>query len=433
MMISRHDFNVRGPLFCPYYNLWGQNVYRLSVPFRHNPFLLPASSTSGSPVILDADGKFFGFMNDDAVEAAEFHYDGVGQLTVFVPSGQSLWVDESGSPNAWRDYNRAVLDSLPPPSRIRDFWCSVEYCTWVEQKAVALETRRSPFEVLTHSFVASYLRRLQEIGLPKGKLTIDHGWQNGDETYGDWAVHPDRFPDLRRTADLIREEGFVPGLWMAPIWLHPKSAAAQAHPEWLGPRISAATPDSPLAGDWNYFNACPDFEAHLQEIFARFHQMGFMKFKFDMIYANKQFMKSLHRLIYRTVKSVSEEIEVELHQPDIFYTNCCDAVRTNDVLCNKVYPHWRELTQAHFEVCAKSAPGRVINLDHVGGNDPEVSASDFLEHLCLYESAVGHPVISLLPTRLGEFATQRVHDYLLRYSTTPNAVSSYVAPEADKL
>ncbi len=421
----KRTFQVRAPLFCPYHNVWGRNVYELSRAFRHNPFTIPASSTSGSPVLIDADGKFFGFMNDVAVEGAEFQYDGAHTLIVSVPEGQHLWVDESGSPDSWKQYNRAVLSTLPAGSRIRDFWCDIEYCTWVEQKAVARETGSHHFDVMSHDFIASYIRQIDELDLPKGKLTLDHGWQKGDETYGDWDIHTGRFPNLQKTVDLIRDKGFTPGLWMSPIWLHPKSAAACNHPEWMGPKIHPPEPDSPVVGDWVYFNPLPEIQDHFEDIFARFHAMGFMKFKFDMMYANKQFMKQLHRLIYRAAKNVSEEVEVEIHQPDIFFTPCCDAVRTNDIFCTNDYPWWSELTHAHMEVCEKSAPGRVINLDHIGGNDPSVSADTFLEHVELYRGAVGHPVVSMLPTRLGQRAVDGLVEYLLGYEQCRNAVSLY--------
>jgi hypothetical protein len=422
---DQRSFTVRPPLLCPYHNLWGRDVYRLHGAFRHNPFTIPASSTSGSPLVIDADGKCFGFMDGEAVQGAEFAYDGRETLTISVPEGQRLWADESGQPDGWRRYNRAVSSALPPASRIRDAWCDIEYCTWVEQKAVGLETGRHPFEVLTHDFLAGYIRRVNALGLPKGKLTVDHGWQDGDTTYGDWDAHPERFGDFQRTVDLIRDNGFTPGLWMAPIWLHPQSRAAARHPEWIGPPVVAATPDSPVAGDWNYFQPADGITEHLREIFARYHSMGFMKFKFDMIYANKQCMRALHRLIYRAVKNVSDEIEVEIHQPDIFFTTCCDAVRTNDVLCNDACPWWRELTKAHMDICEKSAAGRVINLDHIGGNDPSITEETFLEHLNLFRGAVGHPVVSMLPERLGKRAVEGLQACCDDYVRCRNAVSHY--------
>jgi hypothetical protein len=63
--MERRAFKMRSPLLCPYHNLWGRDLYELRGAFRHNPFTIPASSTSGSPVVLDADGKGFGSMNGD--------------------------------------------------------------------------------------------------------------------------------------------------------------------------------------------------------------------------------------------------------------------------------------------------------------------------------------------------------------------------------
>lgn len=422
----QYTFEVQAPLLCPYHNIWGRNVYKCTESFKHNPFTITASSTSGSPVIIDSNGKFFGFLNDSEVQCAEFEFDGHGHLTITVPEGQRLFVDESSSSDSWRKYNQKVLSSFSASVSQHSFWSDIEYCTWVEQKAVAQERNMTPFEVLNHEFITSYIRRINDLGLPKGKLTIDHGWQNGDETYGDWDVHPERFPNLQKTVDLIRDNGFTPGLWMAPVWLHPLSAAARNHPDWLGPAIVSSTPDSPAKGDWNYLLPRPEVLPHLEEIFARYHSMGFMKFKFDMTYAGKELMKSLHKIIYRAVKNVAEEIEVEIHQPDIFFAPYCDAVRANDVLCNDdQYPGWRDLTTMHMDICYKSSAGRVINLDHIGGNDPLVPEETFLEHLSLYENKVGYPVVSLLPSRFGENSIHKLRSFLEDYNLRRNAISDY--------
>jgi hypothetical protein len=422
---GEYVFEVAGPLFCPYHNVWGRDVYTVADAFDHNPFTIICSSTSGSPVLLDAEGRFFGFLNDQSIHGARFVYDGASTLTVHVPEGQSLWVDESGAKDSWRRYNREVLPTLEPRSEIQDFWCDIEYCSWVEQKMVALEQGCEIQEVLTHDFILSYIRQVNELGYPKGKMTIDWGWQTGHETCGDWDVHTGRFPDLERTIGCIQDSGFVPGLWMAPVWIHPASRAAARFPEWVGPQIYPATPDAPRTEEWSYLQVCEGVQGHYEEVFARFYQMGVKKFKFDMIYAEKDYMKDLQRIFYRAAKNVSETIEIEIHQPDIFFTPFCDAVRTNDVLCNETFPWWRELTQVHMDVCRKSAPGRVINLDHIGGNDPAISGETFIEHLEFYKGATGYPAVSLLPKRLGNKAVDQLGRYLNEYTQTRDAVSQY--------
>lgn len=418
-------FQVKAPLFCPYYNIWGRVEYWRTDAFVHNPFTLPASSTSGSPIILDAEGRFFGFLTDKVTEGAIFEFDGKERLKISVPEGQQLFVEESGNPDAWKIYNSKVLQSLPESGRQERFWSDIEYCTWVEQKALAAKGQ-TPHDVLNHAFIENYIQEINRLGYPKGKLTIDHGWQHGDDTYGDWDAHPERFPDLQRTADLIRENGFTPGLWMAPVWLHPQARIFKEKPEWVGDPIAPSTPDSPNhKPKWHYFKYEDAIEEHFTNVFSRFHRMGFRKLKFDMMYHNKEYMKALHRIFYRAVKNAGEEIEVEIHQPDIFFTPYCDAVRTNDVLCNEQYPWWRQLTQAHNEVCEKCAPGKVINLDHIGGNDPKITGETFLKHLSLYENATGYPAVSVLPRRYGEEAVEKLGAYLSQYNQSRNTVSTY--------
>jgi alpha-galactosidase len=65
--------------------------------------------------------------------------------------------------------------------------------------------------------VAAIARRLKDSGVRY--LVIDAGWYKAEGTdwnrgHGDWAPSPKLFPEgLVRTAELIREQGLIPGLW----------------------------------------------------------------------------------------------------------------------------------------------------------------------------------------------------------------------------
>lgn len=429
---ERATYQVVAPLFCPWHNRWGEPVYRLSQAFEANPFTIHASSTSGSPVIVDAEGRFFGFGNPTPEAGCLFRYDGQGTLEIDVPAGQTLYVGEAGyGDDSWRAYNSCVLAGHGP-APLEEFpahWADMEYCTWVEQKRLCQGA--APQSILNDAFLDQYIKRISELGLPPGKLTIDHGWQSGDEDYGDWLPCGQKFRDFPGTLARVADQGFTPGLWMAPVWIHPRSALARKYPELLGPQIAPSNEDSPITGPtWNYLKACPQAEDALREVFARFHAWGVRKFKFDMIYARKDEMRKLHAMIYRAVKSVSPEIEVEIHQPDIFFAAYGDAIRTNDVLCNTHY-RWRELTADHLEVCEKSAPGRIINLDHIGGNDPAVTSEDFLAHLDFYRRVPGYPVVSLLGGNLDSRCYEELRELCHEHVRAPNAVSRfYQTPQA---
>lgn len=425
-------YNLEGVLLCPYHNRWGESAYRLSGPFEHHPLRIHASSTSGSPVIEDQAGRFFGLLGFewDQADDIAFRYDGRGRLTVHNHGDRPIEVFSGDTPAApgehWRRYNAILSTRLARREQEPAFWGQLEYCTWVEQKH---EARRAggdatPHTVLNDDFIDRYLQQIDRLNLPKGKLTIDHGWQHGDETYGDWDPHPQRFPDLGRTAERIRNAGFVPGIWLAPIWLHPATRVARAQPQLLGPTIAPSNADSPLNDVWHYWTPGDELAQRMQDVFGYLYQLGFRKFKLDMIYARKDFMVALQAVIYNAVKAVAPDAEVETHHPDPFFGQYTDTVRTNDVLCNN-RQQWRQLTRDHFMVCEQSAFDHIINLDHIGGNDPAVTSADYMEHLGFYRDATGHPVVSLLPHHAGIAAVEAVRELLTRHTLSPRARSRF--------
>lgn len=424
-----HSFEVRTPLFCPYFNYWGRVEYWITKPFRHNPFTVPASSTSGSPVILDADGRFFGFLSDGYPTGSVFSFDGSKRLDISIPPGQRIAVGEHGDAS-WKSYNALVMNQIPGSKNPTPaHWRDLEYCTWVEQKYWM--GKSGPLEPLDHAFVARYLKEIDRLGYPKGKFTIDFGWAPDPITYGDYEPDKKKFPDIAKTITMISESGHAPGLHMVPVWVSLASRFAQKHPECVGDRTVSATPDvgaAPSNENLRYLKPDSPFEDHYRELFAKYIRMGIRKFKLDMTYHDKEVMKSLHAVFYRVIKDTDPDVEVEIHQPDIFFSRHADAIRTNDVLCNEAYD-WERLTLAHFEVCRKSSPGKIINLDHIGGNDAKISEETFLKHLSLYPGAVGYPVVSLLPTHLGKTAVEKLGEYLHSYSQSGTAVSDFFEPE----
>lgn len=139
---AQETFRVQGPLYCPYDSSpkrrtesFGLHYYNLEA-FDHNPFTVQAAAASGSPVLTDWPGTFYGFLKYEGIEDCRFVFDGRETLTVKVPEGQELYVAADTDTDAhWREYNRRVMaeieyhriDSFP------EFWGMAEYCTWVEQ------------------------------------------------------------------------------------------------------------------------------------------------------------------------------------------------------------------------------------------------------------------------------------------------------------
>jgi alpha-galactosidase len=83
----------------------------------------------------------------------------------------------------------------------------------------------------THASTRRVLDSLQ--GLPVTYVTLDAGWFNGtsldlNAVHGDWEASAERFPSgLKATAGMIREAGFVPGIWFEPETCGTRSALFQ--------------------------------------------------------------------------------------------------------------------------------------------------------------------------------------------------------------
>lgn len=420
---------VKAPLFCPYYSLstaaekGGGAHYYKSIPFEHNPFTIKASGMSGSPLIIDAAGKLAGFMTTFGFENSTFAFDGKETLTVKVPEGQELFVEEGGDA-AWKKYNAAMMKRLDfqPLETVPSFWGDVEYCTWVEQKMQS-KVRRGHFKLLSHRFVSDYLDKIIEYGYPKGKLTLDHGWgvfPDGslESGFGSWYPDPKTFPDFGKTMAMIQEKGFTPGLWIGFPKVHHNSIIAKRYPDILGD-WRAGLPSKPDAERW--LNPKADIFGYASEVIDRFYRLGVRKFKIDMSYNTKSDMLHIHKELYHAAKAIDPQIEMEFHVPDIFFAKFCDVNRTNDIWMNPKYD-WPARVKTHYEVTYKSSPGRAINLDHIGGNDTSPQAlneKNFLRHLAMYNGKVGYPLVSVLPHHISQKCVDKTGEYLWAYSRGP--------------
>lgn len=430
---EHHTFQAEAPFFCPYHSITGgaprggAGHFYHGGKFEHNPFTIRASGMSGSPVIIDANGKFYGFMTTFGFEASSFAFDANGTLTITVPKGQELFVDESGySDMAWKKYNTLMMQRLgiKPLKGHPAFWADVEYCTWVEQKKQATK-RQEHFHLLTHDFIKKYLDKVIEYGYPKGKMTLDHGWgtfPDGsiDSGFGSWVPDPKKFPDFRKTMDMIWDKGFTPGLWIGFPKIHKASLIAAKSPNMLG-NWDVRGENLPNS-DVRYLNPKANIYDYASEVIGKFQEMGVRKLKIDMSYNTKSDMLYIHKELYRAAKDIDPTLEMEFHVPDIFFAPYTDVIRTNDVWLRDEWD-WQGRVKTHYEVASKSCPGRGINLDHIGGNDTGVITEDkYLKHLDMYKSKTGYPLVSVLPHHISQKCVDETGDYLWQYEKGPKDI-----------
>ncbi len=186
---------------------------------------------------------------------------------------------EADSPDPLGPYLDAVAREhllhapRPTPDAVPTGWCS-----WYHffQKVTAEDVRRN----LATAAAA-------RDSLPLGMIQLDDGFEY---QIGDWFKFNGKFPGgVSPLAAEIRQEGFTPGLWLAPFIVHPKSMLANTHPDWLL-RGRAGRPVN--AGYvWDAFNYALDLthpEARqyaCDVIHTASHEWGYDFLKLDFLYA----------------------------------------------------------------------------------------------------------------------------------------------------
>jgi len=122
--------------------------------------------------------------------------------------------------------------------------------------------------------------------LPVEVVQVDDGWE---QIVGDWEPN-ERFPHgMAWLAEEIRRAGFVPGLWLAPLIVHPDSRLAQNHPDWIL-RDGRGRPVNAGYGWGHLFNGLdvtlPEVQDWLRQLISTAVQdWGYTYLKLDFLYA----------------------------------------------------------------------------------------------------------------------------------------------------
>jgi alpha-galactosidase len=118
-------------------------------------------------------------------------------------------------------------------------------------------------------------------------IQIDDGYQ---KAVGDWLeTRPAFNGQMGLLASEIRENGFRPGLWMAPFIVHPSSAIYREHPDWLLRDKNG----KPANAGWNWNRFCGGLDlTHMevqeyirQVIHTAVYEWGYSYLKLDFLYA----------------------------------------------------------------------------------------------------------------------------------------------------
>jgi hypothetical protein len=237
----------------------------------------------GSSLLLGARGltktRFFVAFDDSRVWVVWGHRGEQVELDVGdeLPL-DPLWIDAGTDP--WLlhvDYADGVAAVAPP--RLSGGTPPTGWATWYQY-----------FEDITEAEVRANLARAQDLREEASNsalevFQIDDGWQ---QFWGDWEAD-DGFPSGMATlASDIEEAGFVPGLWMAPLYVDRSTETYQEHPDWWvrsadGSEITFTNLDT---GDYAILDVShPDARTWLANLIADKVAEGWSYLKLDFLYA----------------------------------------------------------------------------------------------------------------------------------------------------
>lgn len=398
-------FKTGKTVFAAWYSEWNAGTYLRTEPFCERPCIMDAGSTAGAPVLL-SDGLLVGLTAGCA--EAVFRWDGA-TVTVDAPEQHLFISTADDEKERWAQYHRAADVTM----RKAPFGLLPEYCTWVEQNWLFKHRNLSSVKAaLTHGMIREYLDTIDHCGWPAGRFTIDEGWcpREGPGGFGDWIPRDDL--SLPFLAEAIRAAGHIPGLWIAPALIDRNSTAAVRNPNLVGTAVQ-------MGGecDWSryfYLNPSAASQELINDLFRRAYDWGFRKFKLDIFYGPKPVMQELSRQCRIAADALPEPVELEGHIPDPFCAQYMDVIRLNDILISDQHSGWEAVFADHLRVCRDSAPGMILNLDHIGGNAVDVSEGQFIRHLDLMADELhhGYPAVSLLPQHLGGRAVKAASQLL---------------------
>lgn len=145
------------------------------------------------------------------------------------------------------------------------------------------------YQNISDAIIRENLQQIKSLkeSIPLKLVQIDDGYE---KQVGDWLSFAPTFGDgVAPLAIAIQQAGFMPGLWMAPFIVHPKSDLMKEHPDWilrnrLGQPVNAGF-------IWNVFTTAldlthPDALAYALEVVrVAAEDWHFPYLKLDFLYA----------------------------------------------------------------------------------------------------------------------------------------------------
>ena len=162
-----------------------------------------------------------------------------------------------------------------------------------QKPVIGWTSRHNNYTNISEKIIVNNLNAFKEKSIEIDYFQIDDGWET---RIGDWLSVKDSFPNgMAKIAQLIHNQGFKAGLWLAPFIVEPKSVIFQNKPDWVLKGVNNKPLKVGIAPHWSgwsqpFFYALDFYNKEVQEYLTGvFHTVlqkwGFDMVKFDFLYA----------------------------------------------------------------------------------------------------------------------------------------------------
>ncbi len=175
-----------------------------------------------------------------------------------------------------------LSDERPFLQAMEDWAAKQPYLEKSEPVAYGWNSWDYYFETVSHADIVENVEAIKADPVLSQKvkyITVDDGWSH------DWGVwEPNyRFAEgMKHTADYIKEQGFIPGIWTAPVKVNFECYYVRRHPELL---VKDEYGDPFRVGRRCYIDpTSPAGEKYIYDLYKGLYDAGYRWFKTDFIW-----------------------------------------------------------------------------------------------------------------------------------------------------
>ncbi len=246
-------------------------------------------------------------------------------------------------------------------------------------------------------------------------IIIDASWQRG---YGDWDVSSRFCGNLERIIEKIKENGFIPGIWVAPFLVDYFTPLGLRAPQLLAKNREDKITFAGIGdgGQAILDPTSPDGEVFLRDLFGKLKKMGFKYFKVDFvknICKEDKFQRGDGRKLTPVIRGL--QIIKETIGDDAFLLGCGMPVQvghgliTANRISTDISTYWSNILSSARQLSISywinrtawvNDPDFLVVRNVESSNDAQMNPFFIPKEYSAFESRAGRPIDNIYEARV---------------------------------